>query len=347
LNFSFQSGSYKKHQEKYRGKNIEVYTLAKHDKYVDDMTAGIKASLDFNESTFSKYPYDDIRVIEFPASEGDYSASLMANNIPCSEILFSLNNKKMKSKLNLPFYVMAHELTHEWFGNQLMPAKGPGAKMLTESITEFLTLNIYESKLGESMKRSFLDVQLKRYMNGKRSFGHSEKPLVQVETDQEYIAYGKGTLALNRLAQAIGEDKILRLLGHFLNTFKAKKVYPSGKDFVQFLYTNTSIESHDLINELFEQIVIYDHQLVSVTSGNENEIELLIDISSKGKASPIQVIEIAQKDSTGDILKIDSCEVNTGNNVIQLTVGESTSELILDPNYIYIDSDRENNMIKL
>ena len=347
FNFSFQSGIFEVYSEVYQGRNIEVYAHSKHRKHVNDMVAGIRASLNYNESAFTKYPYNDIRIIEFPSTEGDYSATLMANNIPCNEILFSLNNEKMKTKLNLPFYVMAHELTHEWFGNQLMPAKGPGAKMLTESITEFLTLNVYETNLGVEKKRTFLEIQLNRYFDGKRSAGKTEQPLYKVEDTQEYIAYGKGTLALNRLAQTIGNQQMVDILSSFLSKYGTKRIYPNGQDFVQFLYEQIQIDHHELIKELFEQIVTYDNKILEVRKLNERELEILVNISCEGADSSIEKIEVAQTDFNENIIQINSYEVQEGNTIIELPMNKNTRQIILDPNLIYMDSDRDNNVMQL
>src|SRR6056297_3028423 len=126
------------------------------------MLEGLKASLDYNSKLFGCYPYNQIRIIEFPHTEESFSATLKSNNIPASEVLF---------------YVVAHELTHEWFGNQVMPADAEGANMLTESITEYITLSIYTEHFGEAAAKRFLNAQYRRYNRGRKKENGKEPPL--------------------------------------------------------------------------------------------------------------------------------------------------------------------------
>ena len=156
LNFSFHAGHFETIKEEYNGVIIELFYLKEHGLHAKMMIEGLKASLDYNTKWFGTYPYGNIRVIEFPNTEGSYTATLTANNIPTSEILFNINSKAKNQIIHLPFYVMAHELTHEWFGNQVMPADAEGAKMLTESITEYISLCIYRNQFGEKMANHFL-----------------------------------------------------------------------------------------------------------------------------------------------------------------------------------------------
>ena len=88
--------------------------------------------------------------------------------------------------------VQAHELTHQWWGNQVVPADALGAKMLTESIAEYISLRIYERYFGQEKALHFLSLQRKRYLEGRTTETGKENPLYLVQPEQEYIAYGKG-----------------------------------------------------------------------------------------------------------------------------------------------------------
>jgi len=210
--------------------------------------------LDYNTKWFGQYPYREIRIIEFPHTEENYSATLMANNIPASEVLFNINAETMSEKFNLPFYVMAHELTHEWFGNQVIPADAEGAKMLTESITEYLTLCIYREHFGEKLADKFLETQHKRYHRGRKNEQGEEPPLNKVLAHQEYIAYGKGAIAFNGIANSIGRDKLNSILKNYLLKYKSQfNYYPTTNDFIQLLKKNTNKEDHHLIDHWLTQ----------------------------------------------------------------------------------------------
>ncbi len=253
--FSFHSADYEIIHAEHKGVGLDVYFKPNHEHNLDMMITGLKASLDYNTKLFGPYPYKQIRVIEFPLTEESFTATLTSNNVPSSEILFNVNPVAMEEKLNLPFYVMAHEVTHEWFGNQLMPAAAEGAKMLTESITEYLTLCIYRASLGEEMANKFLETQLKRYERGKKREKGQENPLYKVQSHQQYIAYGKGAAVLDRIAKLIGRDKFNGILAEFLETYRLRGApYPTSEDFIALLEQDATVEQTEIINGLLRTI---------------------------------------------------------------------------------------------
>ena len=254
FNFSFHSAKFEVLEEKYKDVTIQLFFKKGHDLNTKLMLDGLKASLDYNTKWFGQYPYKQVRIIEFPHTEENYSATLTSNNIPASEILFNINSAAMDEKINLPFYVMAHELTHEWFGNQVMPADAEGAKMLTESITEYISLCIYQEYLGEANAENFLRAQYNRYNRGRKKENGKEQPLSKVLSHQEYIAYGKGAIAFNAISKTIGKDKFNSILQNYLLKYKSQsQYYPTTKNFIQLLKINTSKEEHKLIDHWLTQ----------------------------------------------------------------------------------------------
>lgn len=254
FNFSFHSAIFEVIEEEYNGVTIQQYHAKEHGYNTGLMLEGLKSSLDYNTKRFGPYPYKQIRIIEFPHTEESYSATLKSNNIPVSEILFNLNTQEMDENLNLPFYVIAHELTHEWFGNQVMPADAEGAKMLTESITEYITLRTYEENFGETYAKKFLSVQYNRYKRGRRTEKGEEQPLSKVLSHQDYTAYGKGAIAFFEISKYIGKDKFDSILRDYLSKYRYRSdLYPTTKEFIELLKHNTNEEEFQLIDRWLKQ----------------------------------------------------------------------------------------------
>ena len=254
FNFSFHSAAYEVLEENFGNVTLKLYYQKGHGFNNELMIKGLKASLDYNSKLFGEYPYKQIRIIEFPHTEKSFSATLKSNNIPASEILFNIKSETFNEKINLPFYTMAHELTHEWFGNQVMPADAEGAKMLTESITEYITLRIYENQFGEAAARKFLNVQYRRYKEGRKKENREEPPLSKVLSHQEYIAYGKGAIAFYEISKSIGKGKFESVLRDYISKFRYEsETYPTTKEFIELLKNKTTKEEHLIIENWLSQ----------------------------------------------------------------------------------------------
>lgn len=354
FNFSFHSGNFEVKKETYQGVNIAVYYAKGHAYNTQLMIDGIKAAFRYNTTNLGPYPYQQIRIIEFPHTEGEYSATIMANNVPSSEVLFAINSAAMEGKINLPFYVMAHELTHEWFGNQAMPASAAGAKMLTESLTEYLTLCIYTEHFGDKIALEFLKQQHKRYHRGRKREKSIEQPLSQVADHQQYIAYGKGAIVFNTLDHYLGRQKMNEILKSYLTKFGGHPgQYPTTSDFIQLMKSKTTADQHVLIDELLTGSAYYNNQLLSVKKATTNQLELTIIVEKKdGSAGPsisieTALFEVGQFDVDGRLLGTSVVLLSSGRNVVELDKVAGATSLVLDPNLLWIDLDWGDNRWEL
>ena len=343
---SFSSGAFQIEKEEYNGVNLEIYHHKNHTQNLEKMKAGLKASLDYNTKYFGNYQFTEARIIEFPITEGTY-ASVMANSIPTSEMRFIANSSD--ETIDISFYTIAHELTHQWFGNQLVPANAYGATMLSESITEYISLNIYEQHFGKQKAKQFLKAQHKRYLKG-RAKANEEPPLYMVKAEQQYLAYGKGTIAFNTLSHYLGKEKLHVFLKGFLNTYKDKPTYPTATDLIDELKSKTPDSLDYLIGDYFETVTIHDTKIISATV-NQNEVAIHFEFSkyrNENEALPVlDYVEIGFYDKKDELISIEQILINSKDNRHQFYLKESPSKIVLDPNLLLIEKNTENNIFKL
>lgn len=354
FSFSFHSGNFEVKKERYQEVEIEVYHAKGHQHNTQQMIEGVKAALQYNTANLGPYPYQHLRIIEFPHTAGDYSATLIANNVPSSEVLFAINSEAMKGKINLPFYVMAHELTHQWFGNQVMPAGAEGAKMLTESLTEYLTLRIYSDHFGKKVALEFLKKQHNRYNSGRKREKAMERPLNKVLEHQQYIAYGKGAILFNHLDHLLGRQKMNEILKAYLTKFGGVPTeYPTTLDFINLMKSKTPAYQHALIDELLKGQNYYNNQMISVKKIAPNQLELKVNIEKKtpdpsaSSLSDSTSFEVGQLDSNGNLLGTSEVLLSSGQNVVKLETIEGATSLLLDPNLFLIEIDRKKYEIRI
>ena len=253
--FSIQSAAYETHADKLGDIDLTVFSHPAHRYNVAAMLAAMKASLDLYSRIFSPYQFHQARIAEVPY--GDFAQSF-ANTIPFAENLGFLVEHTDPEKIDTVTYATAHEIGHQWWGHQIVPADMQGSNMLTETFAQYSALLTMEKLYGKAQIRKFLKYELDNYLRGRSRDLASEQPLVRVE-NQPYIHYRKGAVVMYFLKEELGEDTVDRALRRMLADYAFKPApYPSSTDFVRYLREEAGPAHDQLITDLFERITLYD-----------------------------------------------------------------------------------------
>ncbi|MEM6523839.1 MAG: M1 family aminopeptidase [Bacteroidota bacterium] len=344
--YGFSSCRYQSDVQHRDSIRVDILYHKKHDYNVGALGKGVLASKRFNTKYFSPYPFEDIRVSEFPMSMGTY-ATAFSNQIPTSEIRYVANSTN--GQLDFAFYTMAHEVTHYWWGDQVSPAKALGALMLTESITEYITLRIFEEEFGSEEALRFLKLQRERYLTGRTRESEVEPPLILVKQRQQYLAYAKGTMALNSIAHQLGQEKFMDVLKHFYQRYTMEhERYPTSLDFVGLLKEHTPDSLQYVIKDQFETVTFYDSQIKSVRPKGNGTLQLVLDVSKYREEIPARKVPLREwieigfyKDET--LLGIKKYLVHERRSKIDLSPPKGTTKIVLDPKLLTIDKNLEDN----
>ena len=232
---------------------ISILYQKTHNYNLERLKEGIKATLAHNNEAYGPAQFNSLNLVEFPATEGSF-ATLYGNLVPFSELYFITNIRPKTDDLDLPFYVTAHELSHHWWGHQLIPAKGPGAKMLTESLADYSALQILGQQYGLATKQQFLAWNLEQYTRARKQLKQAEPPLIHSGADQDFINYRKGSIVFNELAVKLGKDQLHQLLKQFLMLHNSKQEYPTAEQLVEFLEAHAPAHLKEFLNEQFRQV---------------------------------------------------------------------------------------------
>ncbi|HSM85173.1 MAG TPA: M1 family aminopeptidase, partial [Candidatus Limnocylindrales bacterium] len=333
LNFySFMSARYEVAREEWNGIKLEVYYIKEHPWNVPRMMNSIKKSLGYYTTNFGPYYHKEARIIEFPRVAR--FAQAFPGTMPYAESIGFIANLNHPDDIDMVFYVVAHEMGHQWWAHQVVGANMEGATLLSETLAQYSALMVMEKEYGRDAMRKFLKYEMDNYLRSRGRERLKERPLLTVEANQGYVHYRKGSVVLYYLKEMIGEEAVNRALRKVIRQYRyAPPPYPTSYALVDALKEETPPNLQYLIKDLFEDITLFSNRTLEATAqkrtdgkyevtikveahkfkadakGNETEVPVndYIDIGAFAKpVKPKQYgdtlyrerVHIAQKDST-------------------------------------------------
>lgn len=280
LNFyAFNSARYEVKKEKYKGISLEIYYHKPHTFNLDRMMKGMKASLDYNAKNFSPYQHKQVRIIEFPKTAGTFAQSF-PNTIPFSESIgfIAAVDDKNNNGVDYPFAVTVHEVAHQWWAHQVIGADVLGATMLSESMSEYVSLKVLEHQQGKEKMRTFLKKALDDYLLQRTLERKRENPLMYND-GQGYIHYQKGSMVLYAMSDYIGEKQLNGALKKYVEKVQFQNPpYTTSIDMVNHIKEVTPDSLQYLIHDMFETITLYRNRVVKAKSTKLKNGKYQVDI---------------------------------------------------------------------
>ena len=362
--YSFVSARYQVRRDVWHGPAgdvaIEIDYQRGHEYNLDRMVAGVKDSLAYFTAHFGPYQHKIVRIIEFPrfSRSGGFAESF-PNTVPFNEAIgFTAKvDDRDPSDVDYPYFVTAHEVAHQWWAHQEMPANVQGAEFITESLAEYSALMVLKQKYGDAKMRRFLKYELDRYLLGRGTEQKQEQPLVRAD-GAAYVHYQKGALTLYALQDAIGEAAIDDALSAFLKRWRfAGPPYARSVDLLDEFRRVTPPPLQPLIADLFENITLYDVRAISAAAkakGDGSEaIELVVrakKIRADGAGNETEVpfdgeVDIGALDAKGNVVALEKRRVRSGENRIELAAKAGAARAGIDPLDKLIDRDADDNTV--
>jgi aminopeptidase N len=365
--FSIQSARYATARDAYKGIDLTTYYHPPHAWNVPRMMTAMKASLDYDQANFSPYQFRQLRFLEFPAPAGRFAQSF-ANTVPWSEDLgFIAELPHDSSQIDYVTYVGAHEIAHQWWAHQVVGAEEQGATFITETLAQYSALMVMKHMYGPDMIRRFLKFELDRYLRARGGDPLPEQPLERVE-DQSYIHYRKGSLAMYRLQDEIGEDAVNRALRAFLaaHAFKGPP-YPTSLELVNAFRAQAPPDKQALITDLFERITLYDLRALkaSARKRRDGRWDVSLTVSAKkvyadgrGRETDAPMNEaldvglfLAEPGKAGfdarKVLQFQRLPIRSGVQTLRLISDRKPRFAGLDPYNKLIDRNADDNTIQV
>ena len=385
LNFyAFNSANYEIKRDSWNDVNLEIYYHKGHEYNLDRMMKGMKAALDYCSENFSPYQHKQVRIIEFPKTAGAFAQSF-PNTIPFSEsvgFIADIDDSEEGGN-DYAFYITAHEVAHQWWAHQVIGADVLGATVLSESLSEYVSLKIIESVNGKNKMRKFLKRSLDRYLTS-RTFESKRENALMYNDGQGYIHYEKGSLIFYALSDYIGEKNLNNALKKYVKKVAFQDPpYTTSIDLVNHVNEVTPDSLNYLIEDMFETITLYQNRIVSTESKKLDNGKYQVDIEfnvskyrndEKGKiyygdrkidsisyktdemrkpeysvylSDYIDLGIFGEKDEKETEIYLEKHKINSINNKVTIVVDEEPKEVGIDPYNKLIDTNSEDNRKKI
>lgn len=355
--FSVLSARYEVMKDTWNGVGLEIYYHPGHEYDLAEMMKGMKLALAYDSANFGPYQYRQARILEFPGYEA--FAQSFPNTIPYSESVgfIAKVDRTKDDDVDFPLYVTAHEISHQWWGHQVVGGNVQGSTMLSETLAQYSALMVMKKEVGEKEMRRFLKYELDNYLSGRGFEQKKEMPLMRVE-NQPYIHYNKGSVVMYALQDYVGEENINRALRAFVTRWKQKgPPYPNARALVDELRSVTPPDLQYLIHDFFETITLYENRALSASARKlaDGKYELTVKINAKKlqageqgeeKEVPMNdLISIGAVDDKKNPIAMERRRLPSGDSEVKLTVDTLPAKAGVDPLNELIDRHPDDNLV--
>ena len=357
--YAFFSAAYAVHEAQWHDVAIQTFHHPGHTANLDRMDRSVRASLDYYTAQFGPYPYRLIRLIEHPGHGRGMHADAMT--ISSEEGFSLLNPDDGPQGFDLPFFVVAHEVAHQWWGAQLTPARVEGAGLLVESLASYSGYQVVEETYGPGHLRRLLR-QLRKTYEIPRT--RAAAPLLRA--NNSFLNYRKGPFALYALSQYIGAERVNDALRRLLQAYgSGTPPLPTSLDLYRELQAATPDSLHSLLHDLFEANTFWDFETLQATAeqAEAGSWQVTLDVrarkevvDSTGIETPVPMddwVEVGvfapaqEGEELGKPLYVQRHHIRATEQSITVTVPHKPAWAGIDPYHLLIDPKMDDNIAEV
>lgn len=233
--FAVSSAKYKQKSIPYKGIMINVLYHEKHDENVGHLINNAKITLDYCIRNFGNYPFKTINFAEISSFTRGFAATAYPSAVFMPEDMIFHANIHADEEQDVINELAGHELSHLWWGNsQIDPDEREGSPMLTETLAMYTEMMLYKKMHGKNKMIERIKVHQQIYDNEKGL--SQEQPIYKVTGNNTHISYSKGVIAMVKLSELLGEEKVNLALKRFLQNNRYPKK-PTTLDLLREFYT--------------------------------------------------------------------------------------------------------------
>jgi hypothetical protein len=342
------------HREQWKGIDVQIYLHPTHAKHRERLLRSVRASLDYNSAHLRPYPHRFLQVVEQPGNflgMGVDGSGLITGG----EGMFLLDPKG--DGFDVLFEVTAHEMGHQWWGMQLVPAFAEGGGIISESLAWYSAMRLVRQEKGPEALRRFMSLMRQPTPWPPIRTG---RPLLRAM--DPWANYRKGPYAMHALAEYVGEARVNGALASLLEKKSgAASSQATSLDLYRELQAVTPDSLQPLLRDLFETNTYwsFDTKRASAVQTDSGAWRVTFEIEARkavvdsaGRESEVAMDEwvelgIFAAAGAGEILGepiyVQKHRIRNGTQTITVMVREPPARGGIDP-YNLLDWEEGDNI---
>lgn len=255
----------------------------------------------------------------------------------------------------------AHMMGMSWFGDQIIPANLPGAKIIHAGLP-YWTAGLYLHRQYGRVKSRELRKQAMAEMFRKRRGLQDEEAAFVDEHKDSTMVRSKGLILMTYLAELIGQDELESALRAFLDEWRHQaEPFPTGRQFVDHLRERIADQHHALLDDIFTRITRWDLRVEKADTqqlangrwqteasivarkfyasglGDEQEAELATALT----------IAVAADRTFDNAVTFRTIRPRSGQSLVRIESDDKPAFFGLDPDFLLPDSNTNNQVVRL
>jgi ABC-2 type transport system permease protein len=334
--------------------SIRIFHHPGHTAHLDRMVRSIQASFDYYTRQFGPYRHSHISVVERPGDGTGIHAD--ASMITYAEGFSLWHPKDDPGSLDFPFAVVAHEMAHQW---TVPYANVEGAPVMSESLAWYYALKAVENARGVEQLRLLLS-----YMRQPHPIAPIRRGEPLLRGLDPYLSYRKGPFALYALSEYIGEEQVNGALRRLLEKHRpAEAPLATTLDLYRELQAATPDSLQYLLHDLFEVNTFWELETQRATTKQTGDGNWQVTLQlrarkvvadSAGVETEVPMDEWVEigvfasaekgKEELSAPLYVKMHRIRSGEQTLTVTVPHKPARAGIDPNYLLIDLETDNNV---
>ncbi|HET7460747.1 MAG TPA: ABC transporter permease [Longimicrobium sp.] len=324
---------------------------------LDRMLSAARASLGRYGARFGPYPYGQLSLVEIPGVRGMHAYP----GLITFQEGFSLFDVKGPRTPDFPFEVAAHEVAHQWWGIQLVPAGVSGAaQLLSESLAEYSAFQVLRASHGPD--------QLSRYLaelRGQYGVAEERADVPLLRANGSLAGYYRGPLAMYAVSEYAGEDRVNAALRRLLEKHPPGARPATSLDLYRELQAAVPDSLRGLLHDLFEANTYWELATERATARRTPAGAWQVTLGVRARkvvvghagvrtAVPMDDrVEIgvfapaAEGDGPGAPLYLRMHRIRAGRQTITVTVPSRPARAGIDPRSLLTDVEAGDNLRKV